>query len=45
MELAGGCVLRRDVPKDHVLMYDDVDVPPSRFIDALRAEQYAHFSG
>jgi predicted homoserine dehydrogenase-like protein len=45
MGLAEGCVLRRDVPKDHVLTYDDVDVPPNRFIDALRAEQDAHFSG
>jgi len=44
MGLAEGCILRRDVPKDHVITYEDVDVPPGRFVDALRAEQDVHFS-
>ncbi len=41
--LVEGCVLRRDVPKDAVLTYDDVDLPAGRLADRLRAEQYRHF--
>ena len=41
--LVEGCVLRRAIPKDAVLTYDDVTLPPGRLADALRAEQYAHF--
>lgn len=41
--LAEGCRLRRDVPKDAVLTYGDVEMPPGRLIDALRAEQDALF--
>jgi predicted homoserine dehydrogenase-like protein len=43
MGLAEGCVLRHDVRKDHVITYDDVEVPPDRFIDTLREEQDARF--
>ena len=43
MGLAEGCRLRRDVSKDAVLTYDDVEVPSGRLIDALRAEQDALF--
>src|SRR3989442_251961 len=43
--LVEGCRLRRDVAKDQVLTYDDVEVPESRIADALRAEQYRHFRG
>ena len=43
MGLAEGCRLRRDVPKDAVLTYADVQVPPGRLTDALRAEQDALF--
>jgi predicted homoserine dehydrogenase-like protein len=39
--LAEGCHLRRDVPKDAYLTYDDVELPPGRFIDQLRKEQDA----
>jgi predicted homoserine dehydrogenase-like protein len=39
--LAEGCVLTRDVAKDEVLTYDDVEVPGGRLIDDLRAEQTA----
>ena len=42
--LAEGCVLTRDVPKDQVLTYDDVDVPEGRLADALRAEQTRQFA-
>jgi hypothetical protein len=41
--LAEGCRLRRDVPKDAVLTYQDVEIPPGRLIDKLRAEQDALF--
>ncbi|MCB2378016.1 NAD(P)-dependent oxidoreductase [Hymenobacter sp. BT635] len=41
--VAEGCVLRRDVPKDQVLTYDDVILPEDRLIDQLRREQEAHF--
>jgi predicted homoserine dehydrogenase-like protein len=40
-----GCRLTRDIPKDGVLTYDDVDLPPDRLADKLRAEQYRHFRG
>jgi predicted homoserine dehydrogenase-like protein len=41
--LAEGCRLRRDVAKDQVLGYDDVEVPPGRLCDKLRSEQDALF--
>jgi len=41
--LVEGCRLRRDVPKDQALTYDDVDLPPGRLADKLRAEQEALF--
>jgi len=41
MGLAEGCRLKRDVPKDRVLTYDDVELPPDRLADRLRAEQVA----
>jgi predicted homoserine dehydrogenase-like protein len=39
--LAEGCKLKRPVAKDAVLAYEDVEVPPGRLIDRLRAEQDA----
>jgi predicted homoserine dehydrogenase-like protein len=41
--LVEGCRLRRDVARDEVLTYDDVDLPSDRLADRLRAEQYCHF--
>jgi predicted homoserine dehydrogenase-like protein len=41
--LAEGCRVVRDLPKDAVLTYDDVEVPPGRLHDKLRAEQDARF--
>lgn len=41
--LAEGCVLKRAVPRDAVLTYADVALPPGRLCDRLRAEQDAHF--
>ena len=43
--LVEGCRLLRDVAKDAVLTYDDVELPPGRLADQLRAEQYRHFAG
>jgi predicted homoserine dehydrogenase-like protein len=43
--LVEGCVLVRDVPKDSVITYDDVTLPPNRVADQLRAEQYRVFRG
>jgi predicted homoserine dehydrogenase-like protein len=41
--LVEGCKLFRDVAKDDVLTYDDVELPAGRIADQLRAEQYRHF--
>ena len=43
--LVEGCKLLRDVAKDEVLTYDDVELPAGRIADQLRAEQYRHFRG
>ena len=43
--LVEGCRLIRDIPKDAVLTYDDVELPNGRISDRLRAEQYRHFRG
>lgn len=44
MGLSEGCRLRRDIPKDQSLAYDDVDVPAERLCDSLRREQEEYFS-
>jgi predicted homoserine dehydrogenase-like protein len=41
--LVEGCKLRRDIKRDAVLTYSDVELPPNRLADRLRAEQYRHF--
>jgi len=41
--LVEGCKLKRDVPKDAVITYDDVEVPANVLAQQLRAEQYRHF--
>jgi predicted homoserine dehydrogenase-like protein len=43
--LVAGCRLLRDIAKDDVLTYDDVELPAGRMADRLRAEQYRHFRG
>jgi predicted homoserine dehydrogenase-like protein len=43
--LVEGCRLLRDVRRDEVLTYDDVELPDGRLSDTLRAEQYRHFLG
>ena len=44
MGLAEGCRLKRDIPRDQVLTFDDVELPPGRLCDKLRAEQNAYFT-
>jgi len=44
MGLSEGCRVRRDIPKDHALTYDDVDLPQGRLADRLRSEQAARFA-
>jgi predicted homoserine dehydrogenase-like protein len=43
--LVEGCKLRRNIAKDLVITYDDVDLPAGRLADRLRADQYSHFRG
>jgi predicted homoserine dehydrogenase-like protein len=43
MGLSEGCVLTRDVPRDAVVTYDDVEVPEGRLCDRLRREQGERF--
>lgn len=43
--LVEGCKLKRDIAKDAVLTYADVELPADRLADRLRAEQYRHFFG
>ena len=43
MGLAEGCRLKRDLPKDAVITYADVDVPEGRLCDQLRQEQIQTF--
>jgi predicted homoserine dehydrogenase-like protein len=42
--LAEGCTLVRALERDQPLTLADVAVPPGRVVDALRAEQAAHFA-
>lgn len=41
--IAEGCILKRDIPKDQVLTYDDVILPEGRLVDKLREEQAQYF--
>ena len=43
--LVQGCVLKRNIATDAVITYADVQLPPGRLADRLRAEQYRHFRG
>jgi predicted homoserine dehydrogenase-like protein len=42
--LVEGCKLLRDIPKDAVLTYEDVELPAGRLADQLYEEQCAHFA-
>lgn len=43
MGLAEGCRLKRDISKDQILTYDDVELPKGRLCDKLRAQQNDFF--
>ncbi len=43
--LAEGCRLKRNIERDQVLRYGDVEVPLGRLCDKLRREQDMHFFG
>jgi len=43
--LVEGCKLKKDIARDQVLTYADVELPADRIADRLRAEQYRHFRG
>jgi predicted homoserine dehydrogenase-like protein len=44
MGISEGCVLKRDIPKDACITYDDVELPVNRMCDRLRQEQETYFS-
>jgi predicted homoserine dehydrogenase-like protein len=43
--LVEGCTLKHAIAQDAVITYSDVELPPDRLADRLRAEQYSHFRG
>jgi predicted homoserine dehydrogenase-like protein len=43
MGVSEGCRINRDIPKDQPVTYNDVELPPGRLCDKLRAAQNAHF--
>ncbi|HEX7038998.1 MAG TPA: Gfo/Idh/MocA family oxidoreductase [Trueperaceae bacterium] len=43
MGVAEGCRLKRDVPRDRVITYDDVELPQGRLVDELRTRQARRF--
>jgi predicted homoserine dehydrogenase-like protein len=43
MGLSEGCRLKRDISRDQLITYDDVEIPPGRLSDDLRAEQDEFF--
>lgn len=42
--LVEGCRLKRNISKDQVLTYDDVEIPEGRLCDKLRKEQDEYFA-
>ncbi|MDF5735941.1 MULTISPECIES: NAD(P)H-dependent oxidoreductase [unclassified Nostoc] len=42
--LAEGCRLKRDISKDQVLTYEDIELPEGRLCDQLRTEQNTYFA-
>ena len=43
MGVSEGCKLKRDVPKDQLVTYEDVELPNNRLCDKLRREQDDYF--
>lgn len=44
MGLAEGCVLTRDISKDQVITFNDIELPEGRVCDTIWDEQNRHFS-
>lgn len=44
MGLSEGCRVKRALPRDSVIKYSDVELPPDRFCDQLRNEQNRFFT-
>ena len=44
MSLTEGCRLKRDIPKDGAITYDDLELPEGRMCDRLRVEQEAYYA-
>jgi predicted homoserine dehydrogenase-like protein len=44
MGLSEGCCLKRDIPRDQVISYADVELPQGCLCDKLRAEPTAYFA-
>ena len=44
MGVSEGCKVIRDVPRDQLVTYEDVELPADRLCDKLRQEQQDHFS-
>jgi predicted homoserine dehydrogenase-like protein len=42
--LGEGCRLKRNISKDQVLTYNDVELPDNRLCDRLRDEQNSYFA-
>jgi predicted homoserine dehydrogenase-like protein len=45
MGVSEGCRLLQNIPKDQPITYADVELPPGRLCDQLRAQQSRHFRG
>ncbi|WP_428937694.1 NAD(P)H-dependent oxidoreductase [Fontivita pretiosa] len=43
MGLSEGCILKRDLPMDAAITFDDVEMPKGRLCDRLWREQVEHF--
>ncbi|MBL8513005.1 MAG: Gfo/Idh/MocA family oxidoreductase [Betaproteobacteria bacterium] len=44
MAVSLDCVMKRDMAKDQPITYADVQLPPGRIVDKLRAEMVSHFA-
>lgn len=44
MGLSQDCVLKCDLPRDHAVTYDEIELPVGRLSDRLREEQTVHFA-
>jgi predicted homoserine dehydrogenase-like protein len=42
--ISEGCRLKKDISKDRLVTYEDVELPKDRLCDKLRQEQHDHFS-